>query len=204
MASAHEDDEPGSSTATLHHMDSLHEENERLRKDLEDCRDQLFQLMRKGNDTPESEIKNAFKMIHSGIGSWIDEVCCEDTIEESFKANFKRKAQNKASFASLGLHSQCYSDITWLVDHLGKLRYCLHIVISLAISHFLTNEIFRKEKTEQWGNLYPHGILETDISRIVDLQGKMKDELHRGTFTPLFFKELVSIVFTYWNRIGTG
>lgn len=183
MASTHADDEPDSSPTetTTYSIDSLYEENERLRKDLEDCRDQLFQLLQKGNDTPENDIKHAFHMIYSGVDSWIDEVSCEDTLGESFKAQFKRKVQSKSSLASLGLHPQCSSDSVWLVDHLGRLRDSLRIVVSLVISHFLTNEIFRQEKTEKkWGNLYPHAMDEVSIEEIVEMQGKMKDELQRG------------------------
>lgn len=185
MASSQGDDEPGSSTGTLHRMHILYRENERLRKDLEDCRDQLFQIMQKGNDIPEGDIKNAFNMIHSGIDNWIDEVSCEDALEESFKKQFKRKAQNKSSFAALGLHPQCYSDINWLVGQLGKLRYCLHIVVSLAISKFLTDEIFRNQQTEHWGNLYPHGLSDEQIEFLVETQVKMRDELQRGTLSPV-------------------
>lgn len=186
MASSQgDDDEPGSSTGTSHHMRILYRENERLRKDLEDCRDQLFQIMQKGNDIPEGDIKNAFNMIYSGIDSWIDEVSCEETLEESFKKEFKRKAQNKSSFAALGLHPQCYSDINWLVGQLGKLRYCLHIVVSLAISKFLMDEIFRNEQTDHWGNLYPHGLSDEQIEFLVETQVKMKDKLQRGMLSTI-------------------
>ncbi|KUI66986.1 hypothetical protein VM1G_02305 [Cytospora mali] len=162
-------------------MEKLRQENEQLRTDLEDCKDQLFDILQKDNDIPEQDIKDSFARIFTGIDSWIDEISSESGFEADFKSRYLQNLHandKKKKFADLGLDLRYYTNISWLVE-LSKSKCCHIVVISLAISDFLTHEVFRKEKTNEWGNLYPHGIDDDDVNFLVRVQEDMRDNLKR-------------------------
>ncbi|KAF3760675.1 hypothetical protein M406DRAFT_353489 [Cryphonectria parasitica EP155] len=159
-------------------MESLQKENERLRQDLDDCRGQLFQILQRTKGVPESDIKNAFHAIYSGIDAWIDEAFAEESLESAFHNQFRRAKSEKERFRSLGLHPQCYADIKWISDF-GRLEYCFHIVLCRVISKFLTDITFRGKETKEWEHLYPHSLTKEEIVKLVDLQRAMKNDLHR-------------------------
>lgn len=179
MTSLCEDGDQTSSLGSREDLERLRLENEMLRKDLEDCKDQLFEALHKSNDIPEGDIKAAFSRVYSGIDAWIDEIACEDGYEEAFRAHFKKKIQDGSDLESLGFHHRCYSSVEWRV-RLSKLPHCFHIIVSLLISKFLTDEVFRVARADEWSHLCPHGLSDHDIKTLVRLQDVMRTKLHRG------------------------
>lgn len=184
MTSPCQQDEQRSSPVPRDSIESLRAENIALRRDLEDCKDQLFDVLQKGNDITESDIKAAFSRVYSGIDAWIDELGSEDDYEEAFRTQFKTIIQDSTGsrLASLGFHRRCYLDVKWRVT-LSNLPHCFHIIMSMIISNFLTEQIFRTAKADEWGHLYPHGLSEPEIINLVHLQAVMRTMLRRGMFS---------------------
>lgn len=182
MTSPYQQDEQMSSSASHDNIESLLLENAALRQDLEDCKNQLFEVLQKGNDITESDIKAAFARVYSGIDVWIDELGSEDGYEEAFKDQFITKIRDGSSLKSLDFHRHCYSDVKWRVS-LSNSPYCFQIIMSMIISKFLKDNIFRTAKVDEWGNLYPHGLKEHEIKNLVQLQEVMKTKLRRGMWS---------------------
>ncbi|KAK7733992.1 hypothetical protein SLS53_007987 [Cytospora paraplurivora] len=181
----HKDGGKFASKAAQVEIEELRQEVERLRTDLASCTDQLFDILQKENDVPEQGIKDSFNSILTGIESWIDEVSSEDDFDALFKSRYYQNLyanDKKKRFADLGLDRRYYSDMNWLVE-LMRLESCHRVVISLVISNFLTHEIFRKERTDELGNLYPHGIPDDEINMLARIQDDMRENLQRGTFS---------------------
>ncbi|KAG6358850.1 hypothetical protein INS49_012369 [Diaporthe citri] len=179
MSDSQDESEQRSSLGVNDTIESLRQENETLRRDLEDCKDQLFEVLHKGNDIPEDDIKAAFSRVYSGIDAWIDEITYERGHEETFRAHFKKKIQDGYGLESLGFHRRCYSNVEWRV-RLSKLPHCFHIIVSLIISKFLTDEVFRTAKLDQWRHLCPHGLSDNEINLLVRLQEAMRSKLNRA------------------------
>lgn len=182
MESDHEDGESTTSEGDWVEIERLRRENEQLRADLEDCKDQLFDLLQKENDVPEQAIKDSFNSIITGIDYWMDEVFTEASVETIFKRKFLQniKANDKKKrFADLGLERRFYANTAWLIE-LSKSEACHNVVISLVISDFLTHEIFRTEQANDLGNAYPHGVSDEDVDLLVRIQKHMRNDLQRG------------------------
>lgn len=179
MTSPHQQDEPDSPVAH-DDIESLRLENETLRRDLEDCKDQLFEVLQKGNGITESDIKAAFSRVYSGIDAWIDELGSEDGYEEAFRDKFiKNNRVNGSNLKDLGFHRRCYSDVTWRVKFSNSPQ-CFPVIMSMLISKFLKECMFRTVKDDEWGNLYPHGLTEDEIKHLLQMQDVMRNKLRRG------------------------
>lgn len=182
MTSPDQQDEQRSSPVTHENFESLLQENAALRRDLEECRDQLFEGLQKGNDITESDVKAAFARVYSGIDLWIDELGSEDGYEEAFRDQSETKIWNGSGLASLEFHRRCYSDEKWCVKF-SNLPSCFQIIISMVISKFLTDNIFRTAKADEWGHLYPHGLKEHEIKHLIQMQDVMRTQLRRGMWS---------------------
>lgn len=164
-------------------VQALQNENQMLQDDLEDCRDQLFDLLQKGNDIPEREVKDSYLSVFSGVETWIDEISTDDDFEASFKAQFQRNMQRddrRQLFATLGLgpHRE------WQ-EELGNSEACYYVVLSLAISQCITQGIFRLRGISDWeGVIYPLGIEDAHIDWLMEIQKTMSDVLRRGQRGP--------------------
>lgn len=179
MTSPYQRDEQRGPSAPHDNIESLLQENAALREDLEDCKNQLVEVLQTRNDITESDIKAAFQRVYSGIDVWIDELGSEDGYEEAFRDQSETKIWNGSGLESLGFHRRCYSDEKWCVKF-SNLPNCFHIIISMVISKFLTDNIFRTVKADEWGHLYPHGLKEHEIKHLVQLQEVMRTKLRRG------------------------
>ncbi|ORY66497.1 uncharacterized protein BCR38DRAFT_430487 [Pseudomassariella vexata] len=146
--------------------------NDQLHADLEDCKDQLFEILQKENDVPEQTIKEAFTTILEGIEYWIDEISSHRHFD--FKEQWARNLQNnrKEKLADLGLHQRCH-DITWQMK-LGELPNCYFVILSMVIAKTIFGEILSHQ------GIFPVGLPRGHIDLVKDLQGIMaSDELRR-------------------------
>lgn len=173
----------------LEHIQQLTARNEELSHDLEDCREQLFELLQKENDISEQAIGDAFNRIFEGIDSWIDDISSFGGFEENFKASYQENLtrDRDGKFRYLGLHSACRG-IEWVAGRLGNLETCRYVVLSLAVSRCLAEYVFRVHQAQEWGAIFPLGIPDHDISLLVEVQSAMaSDALKKGQFQAHLF-----------------
>lgn len=158
-------------------IQKLNAKNEELSSDLEDCREQLFNLLQKENDIAEQPISDAFSRIFEGIDSWIDEVSANENFEMGFKSLYKKNLTHgkEDKFRSLGL-PQCCLEIDWLVK-LGELETCRYVVLTLVILPTL-KKIFQVGKHCDSGNIYPVGMATSQLEVLEEVQRAMLSNEH--------------------------
>lgn len=163
----------------------LKRDNYQLRADLENYRSQLLDILFTENDIPEQDIKGSFERIFTGIEDWIDEASSAENFQTMFRNNYLETIEdtNGKCFDDLGFDSGSpyHRNLAWF-RKLGKLDTCYRVIISLVISKFLIDDMFRKEKTDELGNLYPHGLSKNDIDVLARIQRDMRVNLKRGMF----------------------
>lgn len=155
----------------LTEIQRLNGENVQLRSDLEECKDQLFDLLQKQNDIPEQAIKDTLIQITEGIDSWIDDVSGDERFD--FKVQYQRniQSQNRGQiFATLGTST----DLAWQTN-MSKLGTCHYAVLSLVISHWVIDEVLLLRVRNRWP-LHPFGLSESQAEVFQDVQLAMKSE----------------------------
>jgi hypothetical protein len=124
-------------------LSTANEEKERLSQDLEVFKTRLLELIPDNQQLSESSVLDAYKRIYANINNWIDYVSVDENgfFIETYKATAdKATLGNKQRFQEAGMDSHP----TFLV-YLGECDTCAHVVLSLLISEFLCNEVFKKE-----------------------------------------------------------
>jgi hypothetical protein len=166
----------------LEEIERLTRVNEQLNNDLDDCKDQLFELLQKENDVPEQTVKEAFVSVFEGIDSWIDDISSDEKFD--FKSQYTKNLQSdnrRETFGVLGLDPQCL-ELEWQ-RKLGQLETCHYVVLSLVIARCLVQDIFRFNQASRWGNIYPLDLGNGYIDFLVEIQKTMaSDSLRRGLF----------------------
>lgn len=161
----------------LEHIRQLTFRNEELSHDLEDCRDQIFELLQKDNDIPEQSIGDSFTRIFEGIDSWIDDISSSENFGEIFKSQYQESLSHReAKFRPLFLPQACPS-IEWLTDKLGNLETCRYVVLSSAIAQFLMKYVFRVPESRRWECVFPFGLCFDDIMLLVEAQSAMASDV---------------------------
>ncbi|KAK3935218.1 hypothetical protein QBC46DRAFT_272232, partial [Diplogelasinospora grovesii] len=179
MASPTQSNPEPSLDEALQEILRLRRENDELSNDLENCKDQLFEFMKKENDIPEHAVKETFASIFYGIESWIDEISSEENFDSNFKAHTQhlQSSRRREHFADLGLDSR-YFDIEWTAK-LKQLDTCYYMILSLVIAKCLFQDIIRLGRNDEWGAQLPFG-LPPDLIRLLELlQQTMSDTLKR-------------------------
>jgi hypothetical protein len=126
-------------------LETLKEENTRLKVDLEDCKIRLFELLYEDNQISDGTIRKEFEAICEFIDKWIDEVFKESDFTGRFSFILKKEPENLARFglypvADSEKESEGVLGMTWL----GRKDTCSNIVLSLVIWRFLENHIFNE------------------------------------------------------------
>ncbi|KAI0420707.1 hypothetical protein F5X98DRAFT_382693 [Xylaria grammica] len=171
MADYPSDDSAISLESALEKIEQLENGNIQLSHDLDECRDLLFDILQKENEVPEQRVKDEFIRIFVAIDSWIDEVSVDD--EFDFKNRYASNihgASLKNSFRGLGLKGGCL-DISW-AKKLGELEACRYVVLSLAVTRHVVEEIFGVGQ-EPEGDLFPPGIIQKQIDVIEQVKNAM-------------------------------
>jgi len=167
----------------LEHIRQLTFRNEELSHDLEDCRDQLFELLQKENDISEQSIGEAFTRIFEGIDSWIDEISSIENFDTIFKSHYLENLTHdrEGKFRTLPLPRACQG-IEWQANKLGKLETCRYVVLSSVIARCLVEDVFRGRESHRWECVFPLGLDYDDISLLVEVQSAMaSDVLKKGS-----------------------
>ncbi|RWA07358.1 hypothetical protein EKO27_g7742 [Xylaria grammica] len=178
MADYPSDDLAISLESALEKIEQLENENIQLAHDLDECRDLLFDILQKENEVPEQRVKDEFLRIFVAIDSWIDEVSVDD--EFDFKNRYASNIHStslKNSFRGLGLKGGCL-DISW-AKKLGELEACRYVVLSLAVTRHVVEEIFGVGQ-EPEGDLFPPGIIQKQI----DVMEQVKNAMGSDSDTP--------------------
>lgn len=171
--------------AVLLEIERLQSANAELRTDLEECKDQLFDLLQKSNDVPEQAIKDAFGRIINSIESWVDDISGEERFQDEFRNQYQVNLQSssrKDLFKKLGLGKQ-YSDITWQIT-LGRQGTCHNIILSLLIARWLVDDVFLR-LGQTGDSLYPFGLVTSEVDFIQTVERAMDSTAENGSKSPL-------------------
>ncbi|KAH8894352.1 hypothetical protein GQ53DRAFT_839951 [Thozetella sp. PMI_491] len=180
MASPPESPEGPNINDALQEIIRLRKENAGLVQDLDACKDQLFELMRKENDIPEHSVKEAFASVFDGIESWIDELSSDENFDTIFKAQYLQNLKSNSrreDFSILGLDPR-YLEMSWTMK-LGKLDTCHFIILSLVIARCVTEDIIRLSQIPEVGGPLPFGLPSEAINLVKRLQHTMSTSLKR-------------------------
>lgn len=156
-------------------IEQLETDNSQLRQDLEDCKDQLFDILQQENDIPEQQVKDEFVSIFDGIDSWIDDVSGDERFD--FKAHYAgimQRNDRKTPFKRLGLESECL-EMPWAMK-LSGLETCHYIILSLAISRFVVENVFKMDLNVESRDLFPPGISQDEIGFIKRVENGMRSD----------------------------
>ncbi|KAI0865908.1 hypothetical protein F4860DRAFT_200032 [Xylaria cubensis] len=143
--------------SALERIKQLEDENEQLALDLDECKNQLSDILQRPNEVSEQKVKDDFDRVFGAIDSWISDVSADDGF--NFKAKYANNIHStrlKNSFRDLGLKGGCF-DISW-AKKLGELEACHYVVLSLAITRFVVEKIFGDVDLRPKGDLFPPGI----------------------------------------------
>ena len=138
-------------------IEELEGENIRLTHDLEECRDLLFDILQQENDIPEQRVKDEFIQIFQAIDSWIDEVSGDERYNFKYRyASIMDRKDRKTILEDLGLEYGCLQ-MPWAMK-LGELETCPYIVLSLAITRCVVEDVFGINPKLKSRDLVPPGI----------------------------------------------
>ncbi|KAI1736877.1 hypothetical protein F4680DRAFT_468738 [Xylaria scruposa] len=157
--------------SALEAIQQLENENKQLAHDLEECRDQLFDVLQKQYEIPEQRIKDDFTRIFLAIDSWIDDVSVDDRFDfkERYASNI-HSTMFKDIFQDLGLKGGCL-DISW-AKKLGELEACHYVVLSLLVTCYVVEDIFGVGPRLK-GDPFPPGIMPKQITFIEKIKNAM-------------------------------
>jgi len=156
-------------------IEQLENENRQLTHDLEACRDQLFDILQQENEIPEQRVKDEFIRIFEAIDSWIDDVSGDERFD--FKANYSRtmhRNDRKIRFEDLGLEYECL-EMPWVMK-LGELETCHYVVLSLAITRCVVEDLFGTRPKLKSRDLFPPGILPEQMDFIKHVEYAMESD----------------------------
>ncbi|KAI1128577.1 hypothetical protein F5Y10DRAFT_174736 [Nemania abortiva] len=160
-------------------IEQLENENRQLVHELEECKDQLFELLQQENDIPEQQVKDEFIRIFDAVDSWIDDVSGDENFD--FKSRYSKTMQRsdrRDLFKELGLEAECL-EMPWAMK-VGGLETSHYVVLSLAITHFIVTDIFKVSPWRESRDLFPPGISVAErgvIRRVESAMGSEPDTL---------------------------
>jgi hypothetical protein len=130
-------------------LETLEEENVRLREALDECKARILELNREDNRFTDRDARTKFDHLHSFIEDWLNDFLDRDTSYDSWEkgAYLERYAERyksvdipKSLFPLSPREPDLLSAITWLSEKRCRDRFML----SLVTWHFLRNFIFNE------------------------------------------------------------
>lgn len=178
MASDSEDENSSSPVETSQSTENLRQENEQLRRDLEECTDRLLAHLAKSGCPSEAAIRDAFEDLYAGIDACVDELYLEKGFDTAFQKKYMENSQGtRDSYPLFGLDSWWLNNLTWRTL-VSRSRYGPSLIMSLTISNFLKDVIFRQRHSGE--HMYPNWLSDDNIAMLEDLQKVMRCEQRRG------------------------
>lgn len=147
------------------------EEIQRLKRENERLKDDLFALLQEDNLASEATIRSGYQDICVSIETWIDFVTV-DVEKSDFRKRYKRALLDKKErhkLEKLGLMNP---------ENLGDYDNADYLVLSLVIRLHLDKQIFH--------NRYPIGVTE-EQEDVIDsiMEGMRESSLRKGTQAPV-------------------